>query len=326
VQRKRLAHAYLFVGPPGIGKKLFARELAKAILCENSSEGTLAACDQCQSCVLMDAGNHPDFFTLQRPEDKNEMPIELMQELCAGFSLKSARGQGKVAVLDDADDLNPESANCFLKTLEEPPPRTIFILIGSSVDQQLPTILSRCQIVRFRPLPAQAVETILRQNDIQDSALIHRLLRLAGGSPGQALALADPALWDFRSKLVEGLSRPKVEAFSLAKSFVEFVEDAGKEMALQRRRASLVLGLLIAALTDALELGQGKEPAEAGDDKSLKALTMRADATKILALLERCLEAERQIGRYVQLVLVLEALLDAMAQTLEEGAPALSTR
>src|SRR5262249_50595986 len=173
VERKRLAHGYLFAGPQGVGKRMFSHELAKVLLCETRDpKSTFAACDRCHDCTLMDAGNHPDFFALKRPLDKNEMPIELMQELCAGFSLKSARGRGKVAVLDDADDLNAESANCFLKTLEEPPPGSVFILIASSLDRQLPTILSRCQIVRFRPLPAQVVENILRQNDIEDPTTI----------------------------------------------------------------------------------------------------------------------------------------------------------
>src|SRR5262249_21284851 len=135
-------------GPPGIGKRPFAIELASALLCENPSSDLLA-CQQCTSCALMAAGTHPDFFAVARPEDKNELPIEVMRQLCRGFSLKSARGRGKIALLDDADDLNAESANCFLKTLEEPPPRSVFFLIGTSPERQLPTIVSRCQVVRF---------------------------------------------------------------------------------------------------------------------------------------------------------------------------------
>src|SRR5262249_53099561 len=73
---------------------------------------TLDACDHCASCHLVDAGTHPDLFAVSRPEDKNEMPIEVLKELCRNFSLKSARGHGKIGILDDADDLNDESANC----------------------------------------------------------------------------------------------------------------------------------------------------------------------------------------------------------------------
>src|SRR3954449_7968238 len=108
VRRGRLAHAYLFTGPPGVGKRLFALELAKAMLCENPPEGKLAACDHCAACSQVEAGTHPDFFTTSRPEDKLEFPIEVMREVCRNFSLKSARGRGKVAILDDANDLNEE--------------------------------------------------------------------------------------------------------------------------------------------------------------------------------------------------------------------------
>src|SRR5439155_6472706 len=122
----------------------------------------LVACDQCQSCTLMAAGNHPDFFAVARPEDSNELPIEVMRELCRGFSLKSARGRGKVALLDDADDLNPEAANCFLKTLEEPPPRSAFLLIHTNPHRQLATILLLCLLVRLVPLADALVADILR--------------------------------------------------------------------------------------------------------------------------------------------------------------------
>src|SRR5262249_2777059 len=154
VRRGRLAHAYLFVGAEGVGKKLFAAELARALLCEapRPGSGRLEACDRCASCLLVEAGTHPDLTVVGRPEESNEMPIELMRELCRHFMLKSARGRGKVIVLDDADDLNEVSANFFLKTLEEPPPHSVFLLIGTSREQQLPTILSRCQVVRFAPL------------------------------------------------------------------------------------------------------------------------------------------------------------------------------
>src|SRR6266853_5457053 len=84
VARGRLAHAYLFVGPHGVGKRLFAREFARALLCESPPPGSvLTACDQCASCLLVTAGTHPDLFSVQRPEEKNELPIGVMRELCA---------------------------------------------------------------------------------------------------------------------------------------------------------------------------------------------------------------------------------------------------
>ena len=139
-----------FSGRRGVGKRLFAAELAKTLLCENRRRGVCRVRPVSEPVCSMDAGTHPDFFAVERPEGKNELPVEVIRGLCRDFSLKPARGHGKMAILDDADDLNDESANCFLKTLEEPPPRSVIFLIGTSRDQQLPTILSRCQVDSLR--------------------------------------------------------------------------------------------------------------------------------------------------------------------------------
>lgn len=319
VRQNRLAHAYLFTGPAGVGKRRFAHELAKALLCEQASPERLEACDRCPSCLQVEAGTHPDYFTASRPEEKLELPIEVMRELCRRFALKSMHGRGKVAVLDDADDLNEEAANCFLKTLEEPPPRSVLILVGSSRERQLPTIVSRCQVVRFAPLPEALVADLLREQELPDPGTIDRLARLSGGSPGQALALADPDLWAFRRQLLDGLTRPQPDSVALAEALTHFVEEAGKDSAAQRRRASLVLRLLIEFLSDALRLGVGgtSRPAEAEDQRALQALAERLEPEALLRVLERCLEGDAQIDRRVQLVLVLEALLDALGQQLK---------
>jgi DNA polymerase-3 subunit delta' len=345
VARHRLAHAYLFVGPVGIGKRRFALELAKALLCERPSsavsaggrrltpsppaplpggEGrTLDACDTCASCLLVDAGTHPDLFQVRRPEEKNEMPAEVMADLCRNFSLKSARGHWKIGIVDDADDFNEESANSFLKTLEEPPPGSLFILLSTSLDRQLATIKSRCQLVRFSPLSDEHVKQLLQQQGIDDPAMLARLVRLSAGSPGQALALADEDLWAFRRRLLEAFAKPKVDSFALGKSFIEFVEDAGKETAAQRRRANQVLRLLIESLVDVLRVqaGAAARSAESADLPLLASLAQRARAEKIQALLERCLETEMHLGRYVQLSLVLEGLMDALGQLLDDTGP-----
>jgi DNA polymerase-3 subunit delta' len=326
MQRGRLAHAYLFVGPPGVGKRLFADELAKALLCE-APRGVLEACDQCDACRQVEAGTHPDLFVAARPEDSQAMPRDVMLELRRSLALKPARGHGKIAVVDDADDLHDPitghaAANCFLKTLEEPPPGSLLLLVGTSSDLQLPTIVSRCQVVTFAPLPDDLVGELLRAQGVEDEALLGRLVRLGHGSPGQARALADPALWAFRRTLLDGLSRPQVESVALAKQWAEFVEEAGKESAAQRRRAALAVHLLVEFLTNALAFSVGGTPelAEPEDQRALEALVQRADPDRLLDLLERCLEADAQIDRRVQLSLLLEALLDALGQRLRQGA------
>jgi DNA polymerase-3 subunit delta' len=319
VQRNRLAHAYLFTGPAGVGKRLFAQELAKALLCEQASPGRLEACDRCPSCHQVEAGTHPDCFLASRPEERHELILDVMRELCRKFALKSMHGRGKVAILDDADDMNEEAANCFLKTLEEPPPRSVLILVGSSAERQLPTIVSRCQVVRFAPLPEALVADILRSHELPDPQMIDRLARLSGGSPGQALALADPELWQFRRTLLDGLTRPQPESVKLAQALTQFVGEAGKDSAAQRDRASLVLRLLIEFVNDALHVRMGGTPrlAEAEDQAALQALAERLEPEQFLQVLERCLEGDMHIDRRVQLVLTLEALLDALGQQLK---------
>jgi DNA polymerase-3 subunit delta' len=322
VRRGRLAHAYLFTGPGGVGKHLFAVELAKSLLCEAApsdlAQSPLSACDRCPACKQVEVGTHPDFFRAVREEEKNEFLAEQMRELCRAFSLKSVRGRGKVVLLDDADDLNQTSANCFLKTLEEPPPRSVLILIGSTPDRQLPTIVSRCQVIRFAPLAGATVDELLATHGVDDAALRQRLASLSGGSPGFALTLTDPALLDCRRRVLDALAQPRFDSVALARDWTASAEAAGKETPAQRSRATLVLRTLIDFLTDALAVSHGAAPArsEAADLPALEALAARTTPELLMTAVERCLEADEQLRRYVQLALVVEGLLDTLAQRL----------
>jgi DNA polymerase-3 subunit delta' len=322
MQRGRLAHAYLFAGPAGVGKRLFAVELARALLCEARPESELDACGSCASCQLVHAGTHPDLFLAGKPADSMNLPIEVVRELSRNLALKPARGGRKIAVLDDADDLNdPPSnhaaANAFLKTLEEPPPRSVLILVGTQPDLQLPTILSRAQRIRFRPLPAELVDEVLRARGVKDQGTRQRLVRLAGGSPGTALALADAELWKFREALVAGLTASPIDSVQLAAGWLKFIEAGGKDPAAKRGRAQAVLRLLVDLVDDALAVGAGGPARRTGlEDRAAVEALARREPEVLLSLLDRCLEADEQVDRRVQLELVLEALLDALAQKL----------
>jgi DNA polymerase III subunit delta' len=318
VRRGRLGHAYLFTGPAGIGKRLFAEELAKALLCERTNGERLEACDRCPACKQMEAGTHPDFMIARRPDDSLDLPIEAIRELGRSLGLKPARGRGKVAIVDDADDFNTEAANCFLKTLEEPPPRSVFLLVATNPDLQLPTIVSRCQIVRFYPLAEPAVMDLIRARGVDDSQLAERLARLSNGSPGRALSLTDPGLWVFRRRLIDAVSQPRFDSISLARDWAQFAEDAGKESALQRRRVSLSLDFLIEFFEEALILSVGGTPrvVDKEDFPAVKKLVERTTPEMLMQLLERSLEANTHIDRRVALVLILESLADALASKL----------
>src|SRR5262249_48484312 len=149
----------------------------------------------------------------------------------------------RVAIVDDADDLSEEASNAFLKTLEEPPAGSVLVLICTSAELQLETIVSRCRVVRFDPLPDPVLAQILREQGIAEGEdESERLAFLAEGSVSRAIGLADPALGEFRRELIDLVAAPA--AFDpplLARRIEEFSKDAGKEGALQRGRARLVV-------------------------------------------------------------------------------------
>jgi DNA polymerase-3 subunit delta' len=246
LQNGRLASTYLFSGPHGIGKRLFAHRLAQCLLCLRTADHELRYCGACDACRLIAAGNHPDLLTIGLPEGKNVLPIELFvgdrehrhqAGLCHHLSLKPYVGVRRVAVIDDADHFNQESANSLLKTLEEPPPNSLLVLIGTSPSRQLPTIRSRAQLVRFRPLAATTVvELLVRQNVVTTNEEATRLAEISEGSLERARALADPELWRFRDQLIDWLEGPYLDPVRAATGMLEFVEAAGKESAARRDR------------------------------------------------------------------------------------------
>ena len=311
----RLAHAYLFVGPSGIGKRRFAVELAKAILCE-SSTGVLAACDRCPACLQAMAGTHPDLIQAERPDDKQDIPIELIRELCANLGLKAARGERKVLILDDADDLNDASANAFLKTLEEPPPGTLIVLLATQADSQLSTVTSRCQVLNFRPLPGDAIRELLADR-LESPLSVDRLDRVvneARGSVAKALLLAEEKAWAIREHIIDVLGQPAPDSANLAAEAIAFAELAGKEGVMQRPRASLVVRLAGEIAGEALRVKLGSMASNPSDAAPLKRAALRHDEAEWLDKLEACVEAERSIDRKVPIALVLEHLADELCR------------
>jgi DNA polymerase-3 subunit delta' len=322
--RGRLASTFLFVGPLGIGKRMFAVALAKSLLCERRDEALLDACGACPSCIQVDAETHPDVHILGLPEGKSSIPISLLigedemrmrEGLCYDISLKPFSGKRKIAIIDDADYLNTAAvANCLLKTLEEPPPRSVIILVGTSASKQLPTIRSRCQIVRFEPLPHDAVERVLLAKQlVSNPEEARRLAQFSEGSVTRALELADPDLWQFREELLRQLARRPLPSVAVAQSVVAFVDAAGKEAPPRRARARLIIGFAVDFYRSLLRRQTGL--ADNGDadlarhaSAALKA--GQSDPEETATRIERSLEALAHIDRNANQATLLEAWLD----------------
>ena len=186
VSQDRASHAYLFVGAPGSGKLDAAWALAQALLCPS------CGCGACDDCIRVARRTHPDVHYLA-PESVTGYLIAQTRDLIDDVSLAPIRGRAKVYIIDQADKLRPESANALLKTLEEPPAGVVFILLGTSAETILPTIVSRCQCVPFRLVaPADAIRAVERETGQTPERC--RMAVAVAGSPARAAAFLKSAL------------------------------------------------------------------------------------------------------------------------------------
>jgi DNA polymerase-3 subunit delta' len=224
-RKDRLPHALLLRGREGIGKLAFAEAAARALLCESPQAGG-RACGQCAACAWMEQGSHPDFRRLvpesvsapgeaeQGSEKKPSEQIQIGQvrEIADFINISSHRGGAKVVLIHPAEALNASAANALLKSLEEPPPRTYFLLVAHRWHQLLPTIRSRCeQIVLAAPSHAEARDWLERQK-LRDADLA---LAQAGGAPLLAVKL-DEDYWRQREALLAAITSPGFDSLSTA--------------------------------------------------------------------------------------------------------------
>ena len=251
VERRRLANTFLFLGPDGVGKRAFAKLLAKSLLCHRCPPGKLEPCGACEDCAQVNAMTHPDLIEISKPADKSNIPLEAIigppearrsEGLCHDIGLRPYSGKRKIAILDDADALAVEGANALLKTLEEPPPDSVLILMSVSLQKQLPTIRSRCQVIRFQPLNHQQLAQLILQEGIADSPdQAIEIARQCDGGLGMARTLADESLARFRFTLLETLANEQLDFLSLAKTVGEVTDSAGKESIVRRPRTKLMM-------------------------------------------------------------------------------------
>jgi DNA polymerase-3 subunit delta' len=335
LKRGRLASTFLFVGPQGVGKHRFAVKLAQALLCQESPVERLDPCGRCPACQQVLAGTHPDLLRISKPKDRSEIPVALligplerrMQEgLCHDISLKPFMGGRRIAIIDDADYLNEEGANCLLKTLEEPPPRSVLILIGTTPEQQLPTIRSRAQLIRFQPLSVEILERLMLSEGIVATAEeARRLAPFCEGSLSRARELADPDLWGFRRQLLAALSQPRPETLRLAKAVTTFVDEAGKEASARRSRSRQIINFSAEFYRQlARSLASASEPSDADVQSAVEAARRagKIDTETAAALVTRCLDALEQVDRNANQSALLECWIDDLAQ-LASGKPLL---
>lgn len=203
VESGRLAHAYLFAGPDGVGKTTAALDLAAVLLCRQPQGGR--PCDHCPACVKFRSGNHPDLMRVQ-PEGA-AIKIDQIRTLKKALTFAPFESRLRVVLLEEVQTMRREAGNSLLKVLEEPPPANLLILVGSGIGSLLDTIVSRCQVIPFAPLPLDLAAAIVRRNrpELGEGESI-ALAALADGCPGQALALEADGMVAFAHRLAAALA------------------------------------------------------------------------------------------------------------------------
>lgn len=214
-------HAVLIAGPAGIGKVAFAQALAQAHLCESPREQE--GCGSCTACLWLASGLHPDFRCIEPEpvpdgedgEKKTTISVEQVRAIADFVSLSAHRGAAKVILVQPAEALNINAANALLKSLEEPPPGTFFVLVTNRPHQLLPTIRSRCQTVSLRPPPVNQATAWLASAGVREPALA---LAHTGNAPLLAKSLDDSTYWNRRAAFCRYLAALDLEPLAAAEA------------------------------------------------------------------------------------------------------------
>ena len=249
VEQNRLAHAFLFKGPMGVGKKTFARTFAAALNCQKPAGHE--PCGQCPSCVKFRSGSHPDFLVIE-PEGA-AIKINQVRELKKSLAFPPLEAKIRVALLCDIHTMRREAANSLLKTLEEPPNHTMLILTADEAGSILPTILSRCQTVPFFSLPQKEVAKILEQEAGIKPESAAALAAMAEGSLGRARLLLAKDLLGLRREIIDHLLRLEPNTPAAIQALTELAEAAAK----LKEDLNELLELLTTWLHDLFLFGHG---------------------------------------------------------------------
>lgn len=224
ILRETVRHAYLFSGPPGLGRRTLALRFAQALNCaQPTAPGQ--PCGVCRDCKQIENMQHPDLAIVQAENEGGTLKVDQVREIRRTLALKPYQAKYRVALFLRFQEASEGAANALLKTLEEAPEYAILILTADNPEQLLPTITSRCEILRLRPLPVDVIEAHLKSHGAEAESA-HLIAHVSGGRPGYALRLLeDESALEFRAErladLAGLLSATRVQKFNYAEKLAK---------------------------------------------------------------------------------------------------------
>lgn len=327
VRGRRVSHAYLFVGPEGVGRYDAAIAFAQLLNCERPESED--ACGECRPCRQIHEGRYPDVRVIDverglllDPEDKTRtaIGIDQVRALRREVAFPPLEGRYKVYVLARADRMLPEAANSLLKILEEPPPQVVIILIAETTVPMLPTVVSRCQLVRFSLIPTPAIEQALIRRLGLDPGRARFIAALAGGQFGRAMMWAQSAdALEWRDRVLDLLDRLET-ADPLERM------DAAEAFSKDRERVADLLDAALFWYRDLLvwqETGDEKHLINVDRKARISALAGAVPGPALSARIAALVEAKEALRSNVHARLLLEHLFLRMAPS---SAPAAGRR
>ena len=224
----KIPHAFLFSGIPGIGKYSTAHAFSAFLNCATNDPG----CNACNSCMKMEKGIHPDLTTISVLPDKSEISIDQIRELILKMRYAPLEGKYKITIIDQAEKLNIHSTNALLKTLEEPPQNSIIFLVTSNIRNIQPTIISRCSLIRFKPLPENLIEDrLLKMCD--DEKRIKLAVKMCEGSLGKAISNTSGRYSEIKEAIADWLSatgKSKMDPIEISENLTDNYSDSMAEV------------------------------------------------------------------------------------------------
>jgi len=319
-----IAHGYLFAGIRGIGKTTTAMAFALLINCMDPVDED--GCKRCSSCKKIIDGNHPDFIIIEPDDDKKAIGINQIREINRHLAFPPVLERYRIIIVDPAEKMTDEAANAFLKTLEEPPPHNIFILNVRDPGELLPTIISRCQKVPFKPLPTEDIVHWLIQEESIDKEKANIIAKLSEGSLGKAMKLCKDDIFTHRIRWVTMLNgvihNSSDMVIDLARKLSNFGKSSVTNKGLKDDTIALMLGIWKSWYRDILLFKlEGKQDLILNSDLSNHIKTASALYTfdalmRSLAVIAR---AERDLMDNRNLIFLLERSLLGLKRAVKES-------